>query len=127
MSAGIIEAIEEYLSRKDRLRHPDGRSDKGNRWYPSDTERCSCCNNVRQPSHSFPWSLMQHCRTRVHIEHLYGLEDGSISRALRKENLSLLVGSLNSSVQDLLEKRLYGSSMYQNIIKEFQTSVLKKI
>jgi hypothetical protein len=47
---------------------PDGRSDNGGRWYPSDTEKCSCCDNIRSPSHAYPWSLYKHCYSMKHIK-----------------------------------------------------------
>jgi len=46
---------------------PVGKNDKGGRWYPSDTERASCCSSVRQPSRTWPFSLYKHCCTRKHI------------------------------------------------------------
>lgn len=59
-----------YEARRDRIEHPDGRTDNGGRWYPSDEERCECCAYVRSPSRAYPWSYMLHCRTRVHVQQL---------------------------------------------------------
>jgi hypothetical protein len=46
---------------------PAGKTDKGRRWYPSDTEKVSCCSSVREPSRKWPFSIYKHCCTRKHI------------------------------------------------------------
>lgn len=47
---------------------PSGRSDNGGRWYPDDGEKCDCCDKVRSPSRSYPWSLWKHCKSKKHIK-----------------------------------------------------------
>lgn len=59
-----------YSRRQSRLEHPDGRTDNAGRWYPSDDEKCDCCDHVRSPSRAYPWSYMLHCRTRKHVQSL---------------------------------------------------------
>lgn len=59
-----------YDLRQSRAEHPDGKFDKAGRWYPSDEESCECCRSVRNPTRSWPYSLMLHCRTRKHITNL---------------------------------------------------------
>lgn len=49
---------------------PSGQTDKGGRWYPDEDEKASCCEKVRYPSRSFPWSLWKHCHTAKHIRTL---------------------------------------------------------
>lgn len=61
----IIEKLFEY--RKRRCSHPNGKFDKGKRWYPSEEEECSCCSRIRSPSRAWPYSLLKHCRTKTHI------------------------------------------------------------
>jgi hypothetical protein len=56
-----------FQSRKARQEDPAGTFDKGGRWYPSETERCDCCDRVRSPSRAYPYSYLLHCRTRTHI------------------------------------------------------------
>lgn len=51
-------------------RYPDGKKDKGSRWYPDESERCSCCASIRSPSRSFPWSLWHHCKSIKHLKNL---------------------------------------------------------
>jgi hypothetical protein len=46
---------------------PDGKWDTAGRWYPSDFEKCDCCNGLRSPSRAFPKSLWKHCHTKKHI------------------------------------------------------------
>src|SRR3990167_3916754 len=77
-------AISCYLRRQERTEHPQGHSDSrstSHRWYPSDEERQACCT-VRAPSRAYPWSLMVHCRSLLHIAHLYGVEEGKLRSAL---------------------------------------------
>lgn len=64
-------AINEYQDRKSRLVNPDGTFDNAGRWYPSDEEKCKCCQSVREPSARYPYSLIKHCRTTNHIANLY--------------------------------------------------------
>lgn len=64
----MVEEI--YLLRKKRIIHPEGEFDKSGRWYPSDNEKCSCCDKVKPPSREHPFTLLVHCRSRNHIENL---------------------------------------------------------
>ena len=64
----IVDRI--YQDRKNRIAHPDGTFDSGGRWYPSEWEVCECCQNVRTPSRSYPYSQLVHCRTKKHIRNL---------------------------------------------------------
>lgn len=50
-------------------KYPVGSTDNGGRWYPADQEACSCCNSVRGPSRTWPWSLWKHCKTAKHVRH----------------------------------------------------------
>lgn len=59
-----------YVARKDRAQHPDGRFDKAGCWYPSADESRPCCRPIREPSRSYPYSLMRHCRTLRHCRQL---------------------------------------------------------
>jgi hypothetical protein len=73
----LAAAVRTYRHRQVRLTHPDGRTDRGGRWYPSDEERQACCT-VRSPSRKWPWSLMLHCRTLRHIARLYGVNESEL-------------------------------------------------
>jgi len=73
----------EYYNRQNRKAHPDGQADKAGRWYPSASERQSCCNQIRQPSRSYPWGLMLHCRTMVHLAQAYDVPEADLRRASR--------------------------------------------
>lgn len=102
------EATIEYLKRKDRYHHPEGKIDKAGRWYPSDEERMPCCNRIRRPSRGFPWSYMTHCRTLKHICNLYRIQESEVRFMLSKKGLALLVGSGDSWVNEYLEKKFKG-------------------
>lgn len=75
VEAGHAEAlaVDEFLVRQSRRRHPDGTFDSAQRWYPSAGERCGCCEGIRSPSRAHPYSYMVHCRTAAHVAQLYGI------------------------------------------------------
>lgn len=63
-----------FLARQRRTERPDGKFDGGGRWFPSATERQSCCANVRAPSRRFPYALLTHCRSLSHVSRLYQVD-----------------------------------------------------
>jgi hypothetical protein len=83
LAAAVTAAAFEYIARRDRARHPAGRTDNASRWYPADDERCSCCDSIREPSRAYPWSLAHHCRTIPHIAELFGVDATAIRRAVK--------------------------------------------
>ncbi len=76
----IETAATEYRNLKNRISHPDGSFDKGGRWYPSAAETCTCCAGLRSPSRAYPYSLMVHCRTAVHVASKYGVEAKDVKK-----------------------------------------------
>jgi hypothetical protein len=50
--------------------YPDGKTDKGHRWYPSAFEECDCCKSIRKPSRAWGFSLYNHCKTKKHLKNL---------------------------------------------------------
>jgi hypothetical protein len=67
-----------FVSLYSKVYQPLGKYDKGGRWYPEDEEREECCEYVRSPSRSFPYSLLKHCRSQKHVKNVlrsvYGVE-----------------------------------------------------
>lgn len=58
-----------YEKRRDRKTHPEGRTDSGNRWYPSAREDADGDGtSTRSPSRAWPWSYAHRCRTRAHVK-----------------------------------------------------------
>ena len=90
----IAAAVQCYQDRHDRRTHPRGSTDKGGRWYPDDTERQECCHRIRPPSRAWPWSLMLHCRTIVHISHLFNVDPQVLRQAIRRAH--------NAQVQEVV-------------------------
>lgn len=86
----LINAYNEYIKRQSRKSHPIGKFDNGNRWYPSEQEKCPCCANVRTPSRAWPYSYMTHCRTAEHVAHLYGVDAKDIKRLARQNKNELI-------------------------------------
>lgn len=70
----LAKAANEYNARQSRQSHPCGSFDKGSHWYPSDTEKRSCCAYIRRPSRAWPHSLNKHCRSLEHIAQLYNVD-----------------------------------------------------
>lgn len=79
----IIEAAREYTKRKEREVHPDGEFDNAGRCYPSEDEELTCCNNIRTPSRSWPYSLLRHCRSLEHVTGLYGVLKNDVRKYIR--------------------------------------------
>ena len=88
----IQEAMCEFTKRSHRINHPSGSFDKQGRWYPSDNEKRSCCNAIRSPSTSFPYSLMNHCRTKKHIAELYKVDIKELGKAIKNSQVPLFNG-----------------------------------
>lgn len=88
-TAAADDAARLLARRQLRQSHPDGSTDTGGRWYPSDSERRSCCSSVRAPSRAWPWSYMVHCRTLKHVAQLTGVDAREIRRSLKQTQVSV--------------------------------------
>ncbi len=76
-------AVDCYKARQERREHPEGKFDKGGRWYPSETEWQTCCGLIRTPSRMWPYSLMKHCRSVEHVANLYSVPVKELRREVR--------------------------------------------
>jgi hypothetical protein len=77
-----------YLDLQGRRTHPNGATDTGGRWYPD--HYLDCCKKIRTPSRRWPWSLMMHCRTMVHVAEQTNYSLSTIRTAvnrIRKERI----------------------------------------
>lgn len=72
-----------YIRREQGREKPQGKTDKGGRWYPSDAEQCDNCNSVYTPSRAFPWSIYKHCFTYDHIANLHGVKRSELIKAVK--------------------------------------------
>lgn len=86
--AAIAAAIE-YLRLKTRAINPDGVFDRYMRWTPS--HRLSCCESIRRPTAAYPYSLMTHCRTAVHVATAHGIPMIDLRRAVKTARAVLTV------------------------------------
>ena len=85
MKGTIRDAALEYVLRRDRGTNPIGTFDDAGRWFPDrDLEWRDCCDDIRHPSRQYPYSLMTHCRTIVHVANLYGKDPRRVRRAARR-------------------------------------------
>ena len=80
----IKEAAKEYIARQGRYTHPDGKFDRGGRWYPSDKEARDCCARIRYPSRGYPYSYLVHCRSAQHVAELFGVSRGELLAEVKK-------------------------------------------
>lgn len=80
-----------------KMYRASGKTDSGSRWYPSDEERCSCCEYIRSPSRAYPWSLYKHCHSRKHIKNLIQENPTHLS----KETPEALLMTIESAPQYL--------------------------
>ena len=80
----LRQAAKEYKDRQKRYTHPSGSFDRAGRWEPDDSERQDCCDDVREPSRAYPYSLMVHCRSMEHVANLYDVDKADLQQQLRK-------------------------------------------
>lgn len=78
----ILKAIKMYDERKARCKYPSGKFDSGKRWFPDETEMCDCCKKIRNPSRSYPYSLMSHCCSLKHICSLVGVDYKEVKQVI---------------------------------------------
>jgi hypothetical protein len=83
-TSNLEQAARTFIARRDRTAHPTGKFDNAGRWYPSESETCSCCSSVRSPSRSYPYSYMTHCRTMAHVANLYGVSVSELRKEVRR-------------------------------------------
>ena len=76
-------AAQLYLDRAARRDYAPGYFDKWGRWYPADDERQDCCDGIRAPSKCWPYTLLRHCRTQLHVATLCGVDRKALARAAR--------------------------------------------
>lgn len=79
----VNQAAEVWRKRQARMSHPQGKFDRGGRWWPAPEEECSCCAKIRTPSRRWPWSLNKHCRSLEHVANLCGVPVSELRRAVR--------------------------------------------
>ena len=80
----VVRAAVQYLRLQDREENPSGTFDDGGRWYPDAGEAQQCCQGIRQPSRSYPYSLMTHCRSVEHVALREGVDRTAMQRVARK-------------------------------------------
>lgn len=74
----MAQAVKRVLSGR-----PEGRTDKGGRWFPAASEGCSCCSSIRTPSRSWPWSLYKHCHSIGHVASRFDVDASALRRAVK--------------------------------------------
>jgi hypothetical protein len=77
----LLEAANEFVNLKTRRIDPQGKFDKGGRFY-LDNEH-DCCRGIRSPSRQFPYSQLVHGRTANHVACEYGVDAALIKKIAR--------------------------------------------
>jgi hypothetical protein len=98
-----------FYLRKNRVIHPCGIFKKSGKWYPNEIESQHCCNSIREPSGAYPYSLMTHCRSKVHITNLLTESPNMYDPILLyydKENIPLLINENVSVLEKETMKRV---------------------
>jgi hypothetical protein len=105
-------AIAKYLSDN---RHPVGKTDKGGRWFPDDSEECSCCQAIRSPSRAYPWSLWKHCKSSKHLLTLMKEKpdsmDEEVAIALKMTDKTAPLYINDSGLLNYIVKEVYGNNI----------------
>lgn len=112
----------EYYQRKKYEEKPDGTYDRGGRWYPNESERCSCCEDIKEPSTTWPYSLLNHCRSSKHIVIKYGIDKKDFNKCL-KECAELFEMEWDLGLTKIIEK-LPENFKESDIIESFVESKL---
>ncbi len=76
---------ERCFGRSDATKPPDGDVDEDGAWWPSESERRPCCDDVRQPSAANKFSLKYHCATQKHLANLFDVDPLELQRELRRQ------------------------------------------
>ena len=105
----LRKAAAEWWRRALRQSQPSGAMDKAGRWYPTPSERQDCCASVRDPSRSYPWSLMKHCRSALHVARLYGVDPVQLRRAVRLMRAERVMPELARAYEPRKAKREEGN------------------
>ena len=92
------EAAKQYRNRRDRITHPEGKADKGGRWYPDISEGLDT-SQLRSPSRSWPWPYMRACRTFKHCCNKQELSEPERKQA--RKLAKLLDSALPDAVENL--------------------------
>lgn len=101
----LNEIVIEFLKLKFRIIHPSGKMESGGRWYPYDMLKC--CNSIRRPSRAYPWGLMSHCRSALHVATEHGIDVKDLKEGLKKKNLPLYLG-IDPSIDQYISTKLKG-------------------
>ena len=79
-------ALELYARRKQGKTIPGEFERVGSRnlWKPTAAERRKCCDAVQKPTAKVPHTLLQHCRSVLHVANLYGVEQALLLKAYKQ-------------------------------------------
>jgi hypothetical protein len=103
---GTIDAAIDYLLRATGKVKPEGECDDEGRFYPSENEKCDCCNVITTPSITWPITLLNHCCTATHVSKKHNVDPKAtrkIADFIRKNNVDITQNDSGTKVAMLLD------------------------
>lgn len=82
-AGNAVAAARQWLARNKGPSRPSGRWDGASRFYPSDDEHRECCDDIRDPSRAYPYSLWSHVHSARHVAALYDVDPVDVRRAVK--------------------------------------------
>jgi hypothetical protein len=127
ITEALLAAAIDCLALSEDRYYPSGKTDSGQRWYPSEAEQCPDCASVRSPSRAYPWSYWKHCRTYKHVCARHGV---SVSEAKQlaawiaqiPEHIRRPMLTLEHPTMQVIVKRARGETVEPIELKPFLTS-----
>lgn len=77
----IFKAADEFVARRDRVRHPPGEFDKAKRFYAA--ERTQATENCRRPSREWPYPQLLAARSAKHVAEVFSVNALYVKRAAK--------------------------------------------
>ena len=77
----IFKAADEFVARRNRVRHPPGKFDNAKRFYAA--ERTQATKNCRPPSQKWPFSQLRAARSAKHVAEVFSVNALYVKRAAK--------------------------------------------
>lgn len=78
----VVVAAEEYVARLEKRSRPRGKLNEKGGWEPHAWEACDCCIGIGDYS-SFPYTVLQHCKSAGHVACLYRVDEKQLRKAAK--------------------------------------------
>jgi hypothetical protein len=122
-TVAIKAAAATWRARQDGTQQPSGRTDNAGRWYPTPQERRACCDAVRPPSRTWPYSLYSHCCTVRHVAALYDLDERTLRQHLRDTTPATQPAQPKTIKVQLVYPTIINQAARYDALIDWQTSI----